>query len=68
MLCDMLASMLIIGQPPFNVPQFTILPLLTFHFYDPKSLISVLNFPHFKVFLSLEFKSATLQGNLKWRF
>lgn len=68
MLCHMAANMLIIGKPPFNVPQFTVFPYLSFHFYDPKSFISVLIFPPFKISLNLEFKSAAPQGNLKWRF
>jgi hypothetical protein len=61
----MAARMLTIGQPPFNVAQYNVFPHLISVIL---SNLPMLNFPPFKIFLSLELKSATPQVNLKWRF
>lgn len=53
-------------EPPFNVSWLWFLSL-TFNFSDPRAIISVLNFLHFR-FLQLLLKSSTIQRNLKWRF
>jgi hypothetical protein len=39
-----------------------------FNFDDAKSIVSVLKFPPFNIFLSLVFKYITPQRNLKWGF
>lgn len=55
------------AEPSFNVPQFKVFLHLKFNFNDPKSTTE-LHFQHFKIFLSLVFKSSVSQGNIKWRF
>jgi hypothetical protein len=50
------------AEPPFNVPQFKVFMHLTFNFYDPKSIISTLNF------LSLMFKSTVSKQTLNRDF
>jgi hypothetical protein len=53
---------------PLNIPQAKVSPYLMLNFNDPKSIISTLNFPSFKVFLSSMFKSTAPQRNLEGGF
>jgi hypothetical protein len=55
-------------EPLFNVPQFKVFCHLPFSLNDPKSLNPSVKFSPVKIFLSLVFKSAAPQENLKWRF
>jgi hypothetical protein len=52
--------------PPFSVSRYKISPYFTFSFTDRKSVISLLNYHHLKIFLSLVFVSTVSWRSLRW--